>query len=175
MNYAVVSCSLNPKSKSRIMCRAAYEELRAAGVDPQWIDLAEFDLPHCDGGRAYGRDDVIKLKEELLKFDGYVIGTPVYNYYASSAAKNMIELTGRDVWTEKVVAFVCAAGGAGSYMSIMSLAGSLMLDFRTVIVPRFVYATGQHFHGDGIADGDIIRRVEEVADQLVRFTTALRG
>ena len=32
-----------------------------------------------------------------------------------------------------------------SYMSVMAYANSLMLDFRCVIIPRFVYATGSAF------------------------------
>ncbi len=86
---------------------------------------------------------------------------PIYNYDVNAAAKNLIELTGR-AWTNKVVAFLCAAGGQGSYMSVMPLANSLMLDFRCVIVPRFVYATGEHFDDDGRIDDSITRRTHEL-------------
>ncbi len=86
----------------------------------------------------------------------------------------MIELTGRS-WQDKVVGFLCAAGGMSSYMSVMAYANSLMLDFRTVIIPRFVYATGDAFDGDKLADEKIGTRVRQVADELIRFTTALRG
>ena len=63
----------------------------------------------------------------------------------------------------------------GSYMSVMAYANSLMLDFRCVIIPRFVYATGEDFHDDGVAAGKIVKRIEQVAAELVRFTEALRG
>jgi NAD(P)H-dependent FMN reductase len=66
-----------------------------------------------------------------------IIATGIYNYDANAAVKNLVELTG-DAWENKVVGFLCAAGGMSSYMSIMSLANSLMLDFRSIIVPRFV-------------------------------------
>ncbi|HEV3394230.1 MAG TPA: hypothetical protein VG103_12065, partial [Chthoniobacterales bacterium] len=62
-----------------------------------------------------------------------------------------------------------------SYMAVMAYANSLMLDFRTVIIPRFVYATGDAFDGDKIADKKVVNRIERVADELVRFTEALRG
>ena len=63
----------------------------------------------------------------------------------------MIELTG-SAWEDKIVGFLCAAGGMGSYMSVMAYANSLMLDFRCVIIPRFVFATGEGFDGDNIID-----------------------
>jgi hypothetical protein len=60
-------------------------------------------------------------------------------------------------------------------MSVMAYANSLMLDFRCVIIPRFVFATGDSFDGDNLIDQKIARRIETVADELVRFTKALRS
>ncbi|MEY2550767.1 MAG: hypothetical protein QOG12_911, partial [Verrucomicrobiota bacterium] len=91
-----------------------------------------------------------------------------------AAAKNLVELTG-SAWEEKVVGFLCAAGGMSSYMSVMAFANSLMLDFRSVIIPRFVYATGRAFEGDDLKDPQVGERIEELAGELVRFTKALRG
>ena len=68
-----------------------------------------------------------------------------------------------------------AAGGMNSYMSVMAFANSLMLDFRSVIIPRFVYATGGAFEGDDLTDDKIAQRINEVAAELIRFTQALRG
>jgi FMN reductase len=62
-----------------------------------------------------------------------------------------------------------------SYMSVMAYANSLMLDFRTVIIPRFVYATGDAFEGDSLTDKKVEKRIQQVADELIRFTTALRS
>src|SRR5213075_2669576 len=113
-----------------------------------------------------------KVSKLIKAADGILLATPVYNYDVSATAKNLIELTG-SAWEEKVVGFLCAAGGMSSYMSVMAYANSLMLDFRTII-PRFVYASGDVFEGDTI-DGEVVRRIEQVADELVRFTKALRG
>ena len=60
-------------------------------------------------------------------------------------------------------------------MAVMAYANSLMLDFRTVIIPRFVYATGDAFDSDKVVDKKVVSRIEQVADELVRFTQALRG
>ena len=60
-------------------------------------------------------------------------------------------------------------------MSVMAYANSLMLDFRCVILPRFVFATGEAFDGENIVDKKITGRIENVANELIRFTKALRG
>src|ERR1043166_5008958 len=100
--------------------------------------------------------------------------TPVYYYDVAAAAKNLFELTG-SAWEVKVVGVLCAGGGMSSYMSVMAFANSLMLDFRCVIIPRFVYATGRAFEGDDLKDKEVGERIEELADELMKFTKALRG
>ena len=156
------------------MGRVAFNHLQKRGEDCQWIDISGLELPLCDADKCYLNPAAQKLKGVIENADGMIIAAPVYNYDVSAAAKNMIELTG-SAWEDKVVGFLCAAGGMSSYMSVMAYANSLMLDFRTVIIPRFVYATGEAFDGDKLADKKIEKRVEQVADELVRFTRALRG
>jgi FMN reductase len=172
--YLVVSTSGNPDSNSRRMGQVAFAHLQKRKVDCAWLDIKDLELPLCDADRCYGMPAAQKLNKAIETADGILIAAPVYNYDVAAAAKNMIELTGSS-WEEKIVGFLCAAGGNSSYMAVMAYANSLMLDFRTVIVPRFVYATGDAFDGDKIADKKVISRIEQVADELVRFTEALRG
>ncbi|HEY6070152.1 MAG TPA: NAD(P)H-dependent oxidoreductase [Chthoniobacterales bacterium] len=172
--YLVVSTSGNPDSNSRRMGRVAFKHLRKRKVDCEWIDISELNLPLCDADKCYLNPVAKKLNEAIKAADGIMIAAPVYNYDVSAAAKNMLELTGSS-WEEKVVGFLCAAGGDSSYMAVMAYANSLMLDFRTIIIPRFVYATGDAFDGDEVTDKKIASRIEQAADELVRFTQALRG
>lgn len=172
--YLVISTSGNPVSNSRKMGRAAFSYLEKKKVDCQWLDLAEMNLPLCDANACYAHPSARQLSAAIDAADGVLVAAPVYNYDVSASAKNMIELTGQ-VWQDKIVGFLCAAGGMGSYMSVMAYANSLMLDFRSVIIPRFVYATGDLFDDDQLADQKVITRIEQVAAELIRFVTALRG
>src|SRR5256885_14147012 len=172
--YLVISTSGNPDSNSRRMGRGGFKHLQKRKVDCEWIDISEMDLPLCDADKCYLNPAAKKLNEAIKSADGIMIAAPVYNYDVAATAKNMIELTGSS-WEEKIVGFLCAAGGNSSYMAVMAYANSLMLDFRTVIIPRFVYATGDAFDGDEITDKKVVSRIEQAADELIRFTQALRG
>ena len=172
--HLVVSTSGNPDSNSRRMGRIAFAALEKAEVDCEWLDIDQLELPLCDADTCYTQPAAQRLGATIEKADGIIVATPVYNYDVSAATKNMLELTG-SAWEDKIVAFVCAAGGMGSYMSVMAFANSLMLDFRSVIVPRFVYATGDAFSGGKLTDGKVQKRIEQVVAELVRFTKALRG
>src|SRR6266851_7975599 len=164
--YLVVSTSGNPDSNSRRMGRAAFAHLQRRKVDCTWIDISEMDLPLCDADKCYLNASAQKLNKAVESADGILIAAPVYNYDVAAAAKNMIELTG-SAWEDKIVGFLCAAGGTASYMSVMAYANSLMLDFRCVIIPRFAFATSHAFDGERINDKKIAERIKQVADELV--------
>ena len=174
LKYLVVSTSGNPDSNSRKMAKLAHKSLEKMQAASEFLDISTLDLPLCDADKCYTQPAAQQLAKQIEAADGILVATPVYNYDVSAAAKNMVELTG-SAWEEKVAGFLCAAGGDSSYMSVMAFANSLMLDFRTVIIPRFVYATGDDFESDKVSNAKVAKRVEQLAEELVRFTEALRG
>lgn len=179
--FLVISSSLHPTSRSRLMAQLAFRQLRelldrqangASEIQVEWIDLAEISLPLCDGHSAYRDPSVGFLSGLIAGARGVLIASPIYNYDVNANLKNLIELTGR-AWQDKVVGLMCAAGGAGSYMSLMPFANSLMLDFRCLILPRFVYATGGAFTHDSVQDPEILDRIVALVQQLLTMTNAL--
>ena len=168
----VISSSLHPSSRSRILARACTERLEALKRDVECFDLAESALPFCDGATAYGDPNAKRLTELVESAEAILVASPVYNFDVNAAAKNAVELTGR-AWTGKVVGLMLAAGGHSSYMSAMGLANSLMLDFRCLVIPRFIYATGESFEGDRLADDAIQERVNVLVDETIQIADAL--
>jgi len=142
------------------------------GNDIEFFDLQENPLPMCDGDDCYDLPEVLEFREKVKNAKGIVMAIPVYNFNASSGAKNIVELGGRMLY-DKVFGFLCAAGGRNSYMSIMSLANSLMLDFRCYVIPKFVYATKNDFEADELVNPDIRSRIKELGSELARVSNAL--
>ena len=168
----VLSTSLRAKSHSRILAQRCRKELEILGCEVRWIDLAERELPFCDAGECYGHPHAVEVREAVEWASGIVLATPIYNYTLCGQAKAAIELAGK-AFTGKVVGFLCAAGGERSYMSILGIANSLMLDFRTWIVPRFVYATYSAFEEGALVSEEIETRVVELATSLSEASRTL--
>lgn len=168
----VISASLHPESRSRILAHVAERKLESLEQPVNFYDLAERPLPMCDGMTAYGDQNVKQLSRLIEQADAILLASPVYNYDVNAVAKNAIELTGK-AWTNKVVGILLAAGGPGSYMSAMGVANSLMLDFRCLIVPRFIYALGDAFQGDQLADQQIDQRISELVSEITKLSAAL--
>src|SRR3954453_802818 len=171
MNILIVSCSLNPDSRSRQLATEAATVVREAGGAVTLLDLRDHPLPLCDG-ESCDEQAIRPLLDAIKSADAILLAVAIYNYDPNAAAKNLVEQTG-SAWKDKLVGFLCAAGGHGSYMSVMSLANSLMLDFRCVIVPRFVYATGDAFGAEGVSSTKIRERIAQLSRATVRMAKAL--
>ena len=170
MNVLILGCSLNPDSTSQILARDAATLFGSLGVSANVIDLREHALPVCDGETTDSNTEMIAAAVRAA--DAVVFAVPIYNYDVNAAAKNVVEHVG-SAFEGKLVAFLCSAGGSASYMSIMSLANSLMLDFRCLVVPRFVYSTGECFRDGKIVSSDVAARLRKLCEEVVRLGRAL--
>ena len=168
MSYLVISTSLREGSRSKIMAKALSDKIN----DVDFFDLQSNPLPMCDGDKCYDLPEVIDFREKVKNAKGIIMAIPIYNFNVSSGAKNVIELGGKMLY-DKVFGFICAAGGKSSYMSVMSFANSLMIDYRCFIIPKFVYALKSDFDGDEITSSDIKERISELGKDLIRISEAL--
>ena len=168
----ILSCSLNPNSRSHKLALAAQAFLCDRQVPVDLIELTEYDLPLCGCTGSFDHPSVKTLTGVIEAAGAILVSSPVYNYDLNAAAKNLMELTGSG-WTEKPVGFLCAAGGRASYMSPIGFASSLMLDFRCLIIPRFVYCTKTDFTEAGELGPEIVARVEQLAGAAVDLSSAL--
>jgi NAD(P)H-dependent FMN reductase len=173
MNMLIISCSLNPSSRSRVLAAEVPSILKPLEIDAITLDLRDHPLPMCDGEDCDPKL-LAPLRSAIESADAILLAVPIYNYDVNAAAKNLVELTG-SAWEGKIVGFLCAAGGHSSYMSVMSLANSLMLDFRCLIVPRFVYATGHDFEGETISSAKVRDRIHQLCALTVRLSNALKS
>ena len=168
MSYLVISTSLREGSRSKIMAKAVADNVK----DSEFFDLQKKPLPMCDGDKCYDLPEVINFRKKVKNARGIIMAIPIYNFNVSSGAKNVIELGGKMLY-DKVFGFICAAGGKSSYMSVMSFANSLMIDYRCFIIPKFVYALKNDFDGDKITSPEIKQRINELGQDLIRISKAL--
>ena len=167
--HLIVSCSLNKNSKSKILANYAST---LYNQEVKFLDLQTMELPFCDGDSCYDNPKVKELSNLVKESKSIIIASPIYMYDLNAAAKNFMELTGR-AWTKKVVGFICAAGGKGSYMSVTSYMNSLMLDFRCIVVPRFVYTDRSGFDENFNIKSNIKERIEELVDQITLLSSKI--
>lgn len=182
LHFTVLSCSLAPESRSRLLAQRAAALLGAAGHDTTFLDLRDHPLPPFDNADIFQSPHFAPLHRAISKADGIVLASPVYNWSLGAAAKNLVEATGatgengaRAAWFDKLVTFVCSGGMPHSYMAYSSLAMSLMLDFKCVINPYVVYASGRDWDEEDTLSAALQARLEKTMRVNIELAGLLRN
>jgi len=182
VNFTVLSTSLSPHSRSRMLARLAAERLTAQGHQVTLLDLRETPLPAFDDDATYPHPNVQLYRRAIEEADGVLLALPVYNWATGSGAKNLIELTGSHsptrnlsaVWFDKVVTFLVAGGLLHSYTAHHPLALGLMTDFKCVLNPYHVYAVGEDWDGD-VLRPPVAARLEKTLAVAAELSAKLTG
>jgi NAD(P)H-dependent FMN reductase len=179
----VVSCSLNPYSRSAELAQYAVEYLKLKGQDVDFIDLRQYNLPIANGHdqSAYDDPQVKNIHDRIFKAHAVIIASPIYNYSVAATTKNLVELTThphKDIlsgqaWRNKIVGFMGVSGSEGSLLAFLPFLSSLMMDAKVVVVPAFVMASGEDFKNQNKVSQNIKKRIEELSDKMVQFSQAL--
>jgi len=172
LSVLIISCSLNTLSRSHLLAQTAESAIRNFDINAELVDLREWELPLCDGRDSLSHPSVAPLAAKITRASAVLVASPIYNYDLNAVAKNVVELTGT-AWSEKPVGFLCTAGGRSSYMSPIGLANSLMFDFRSLIIPRFVYAVKDDFKDNGDLSDQLRARIDELVQATVDLARAL--
>ncbi|WP_407538775.1 NADPH-dependent FMN reductase [Deinococcus radiomollis] len=164
------------------MAHLSRDLLNAAGHHVTFLDLRDHPLPPFDNDTVFQSPHFQTLHTAVRRADGVVLAAPVYNWSLGSALKTMIEATGatgeggrRSAWFDQLVTFVCSGGLPHSYMASSSLATSLMLDFKCVVNPYQVYATGSDWLEDGALNAHLQARLEKTLAVKAELAARLRG
>lgn len=167
MSVLIVSTALRAGSKTRVIADALCAACEAASAPATVLDLAATPLPLCDGATCYQDAGVTAATAQVRAARAVVLCFPVYNHQANAAAKNFVEVTNGG-WDGKVVGLVANGGTDRSYLAPLSMANSLMVDHRCLVVPRFVFVTPTNFEVDGRlgVSGEIAMRLTELAREL---------
>lgn len=170
----VVATSLNAGSRSAVLAREAYGQLRAQGIAAELVDLRELDLPFATGGGEHdSHPGVVKIREAFKRATHILMAVPIYNGDVNSAARNLANLGCK--FYRKTVGFLCASGGEKSFMAVYAFANSLMWEFSVWIAPDYVFATGSDFAGDTVSNPDLRARIGKLNEQVLTRGGAVRS
>ena len=159
INVLIISASLAEESRSNQLCQHAEAFLSSKGIPVRRESLQDYRvLPYG----MEGSEGLDTLREAFDAASGILFGFPVYNYNMNASLKAAIEHFGPSL-SDKVIGLMMSAGGQSSYMSGLVVANSLSLDFRSWVIPRFVYATREAFSDDRVSDPEISERIETLA------------
>lgn len=110
-SVAIIATSLDPDSRSQLLARVALEVAKQRELSATLVDLREFDIPISGTVASWESLDADRVRKILKPASLIVFAVAIYNFDVNSAAKNLVELMGSDVFEDKTIGFICAAGG----------------------------------------------------------------
>lgn len=91
LNILVVAGSLNDRSSTRVVTRAAAKAWRGMGCEVDEVDLAKESLALFDPDTAYKGAAYLELKPRVERADVIVLGSPDYHGTIASPLKNFLD------------------------------------------------------------------------------------
>lgn len=163
--------SLRDGSYTRQALAVALQGAEEAGGLAKLIDLRDYRLPFC-GGEGGSPEDVARLRDEVGRAQGIILGTPEYHGSFSGVLKNALDLMGFDEVEGKVVGLVGVSGGSLGSTSALNGLREIGRALRAWVVPEQVAVSGasRAFDASGKpVDPALERRLKDLGRKVARF------
>jgi multimeric flavodoxin WrbA len=178
MKVLGISGSMRKTGNTALLVTAILDRVREAGIETEYISLADLDIRPCTGCEACKSakwcatedDDWAAVAEKMMECEVLVLGSPTYYYDINGQTKNLIDRTyslyhDRKLAGRKAVAVtVCA--DRGCERALETLEGFL----NAHEISYLGYICGKGYNpGDIRRDERAMRKIGEVADKIVNY------
>jgi len=151
----------------------ALEGAQELGAHTQMIYLNEYDLVFCDGrDKKDYPDGVHRLRSDVKKAQGIILGTPEYHSSYSGVLKNALDLMGFEEFGGKMWGLIGVAGGTLGATNALNSLRSIGRALHAWVVPEQVSISEawNAFDEHGQPKDDQLRqRLMDVGRQVARF------
>ena len=174
MKVVVVSGSPRKNANTQIMMKHVFEYARTKNADTHLINLSE-GLVECYRGPDEGyNESTRKAAADLTDADVWLIGTPIYNSFFSSALKNLFEYVNYKKTEGKVAGIAILAAGNIGFIGVQTLVTQLMSYFRVVTNPKAAFLTTESLSDGAVSDEDAVRRLRGLVDETLELASRVR-
>jgi len=146
---------------------------REVGAETRLINLADYDLVFCDGrSRKDYPEGVHRLRAEVQRAQGIILGTPEYHGSFSGVLKNALDLMGFDEFEGKMWGLVGVAGGSMGALNALNSLRTVGRALHAWVVPEQVSIAQawKVFDENGhLTDENMRQRLMDVGRQVARF------
>lgn len=162
--------SLRAAGMTRLAVQSALDGAGKYGADTRIVDLRDYQLPFCNPDGEYGAE-VVRLREDVGRADGLILGTPEYHGGYSGALKNAIDLMGFDEFEGRIVGLVGVSGGSVGAAQALQGLRIIGRSLHAWVIPHQVSVPSA---STSLAVGSpdrshYLARLEEVGKQVARF------
>ena len=174
MKIVVISGSPRETANTQIVMKYVYEYTKTKNPDTKFINLSEGQIECYKGYDVEYNDATKNAASDIMDADIWLIGTPIYNSFFSSALKNLFEYVDYKKTAGKVAGMAILAAGDIGFINVQNLLTQLLSYFRIVTNPKAVFLTTKSISDDSISDEEVKKRLVEMVDETLELATKTR-
>jgi len=173
MKIVVISGSPRKTANTQIMMKYVYEYAKSKNNDIKFINLSEGEIDYYSGPDGHYSEATKQATNDILEADIWLIGTPIYNSFFSSALKNLFEYVNYKKTAGKIAGLAILASGNIGFIDVQTLLNQLMTYFRVITNPKGVFMTADMIKDGKISNEEAKNRLEELVDETLTMASKL--
>ena len=174
MKVVVVSGSPRKTANTQVVMKYVFEYAKSKNADTKLINLSEGKVECFRGPDEEYNEDTKTAANDLMEADVWIIGSPIYNSFFSSALKNLFEYVNYKKTAGKVAGMAILAAGNISFIDVQTLITQLLSYFRVITNPKAVFLTTDSITDNTVSDVDAQNRLKMMIDETLELASKVQ-
>ena len=173
MKVVVISASPRKIAKTQVFMKYITEYLNNSsleGLEVELINLSDGGIDYYTGDGNFS-DTTKEAIKKITEADVWIVGTPIYNSFFSSALKNLFEYIDYKKTAGKTAGLVIIAAGNSGFTDVQTLLTQLMSYFNVITNPRAAFIMADTAEEDQIIDEKVKTRLKQLVDETLELAS----
>ena len=176
MKVVVISASPRKIGKTQVLMKYVTEYINDLMLDVErslevkFINLSDGGIDYYTGDGNFS-DTTKQAIKNVTEADVWIIGTPIYNSFFSSALKNLFEYIDYKKTAGKTAGLIIVASGNSGFTDVQTLLTQLMSYFNVITNPRAVFVTADTVDNNEIINEDVKSRLNQLVDETLKLAS----
>lgn len=175
MKVVVISASPRKKANTQLAMKYVFEHTKSKDVDVKFLNLSESQVECYRGPDEEYNEATKNATKDIMDADVWLIGSPIYNSFFSSALKNLFEYVNYKKTEGKVAGMVIMAAGNIGFVDVQTLITQLLSYFRVIANPKAVFLTVDSISDNILSDDSAKERLREMVDGTLKMASKLQA
>ena len=173
MKVVIISGSPRKNGNTQVMMKYVFEYTKSKNSDTKFINLSDGQIECYRGPEEEYNEYTKNAANNIMEADVWLIGSPIYNSFFSSALKNLFEYVNYKKTEGKVAGMAILAAGNIGFVDVQTLITQLLSYFRVITNPKAVYLTTESISENSISNDDDKKRLRELVDATLKMASKL--
>ena len=173
MKVVVISGSPRKNAKTQVLMKYVYDYTKSKNEDTKLINLSDGQIECYRGPDEEYNEATNTAAKDIMDADVWLIGTPIYNSFFSSALKNLFEYINYKKTEGKVAGMTILAAGNIGFIDVQTLLTQLLSYFKVIANPKAVFLTTESITENSVSNLDAQNRLKKMVDETLILASKL--